>query len=433
MSNQSTEQVIAKEWQIINKYLRKASLTVFLCVFVIVFCLFFFKINTAAVAPGQVVIDFNKKTVQHLEGGIVKEILVKNGDIVKQGQELIRLSEVQGSENLKANKYQLENLKVEVERIKSQINNSNIDLKSLIKEYPEKIIELQMSIAESEKMNHQENLRALSNQIADTKQRKIYLQEQRVILQEKLSLLQKENKTIDELYKSNNTTRQKMIDSLKQTQEAKIALINNESEIAKTSQSITEINMKIQNLNTEYRRNLQNKLSEDLRQLQDAEKQYNNSKEVNQRLVVIAPVGGMIRNIQVFTIGGVLRSGQDLLDIVPQSDDLLVEVKIEPKDIDVVHLNMSVIINFSALQSKIAKKLSGKLIYLDPDITKEQNGRMYYIARIKIDPKEKAKINNFTLYPGMQVEAFIVVGKKSFATILFEPLLQQINKSFRDA
>ncbi len=79
-----------------------------------------------------------------------------------------------------------------------------------------------------------------------------------------------------------------------------------------------------------------------------------------------------------------------------------------------MHKDLAVTINFSALQSKTAKRLSGKLIYLDPDITKEQNGRMYYIGRVAINSKEKEKMNNFNLYPGMQAETFIVVGKKTF-------------------
>jgi HlyD family type I secretion membrane fusion protein len=170
-----------------------------------------------------------------------------------------------------------------------------------------------------------------------------------------------------------------------------------------------------------------------MREVSEIGKQHNNLIEVNQRLVVKSPVDGFVRNMQAFTIGGVFRSGQDLLDIVPKDEELLIEVKIEPKDRDIVKEKQEVMVNFNSLQSKTTPRLKGALIYIDSDITKEQNGKTYYIGRIAIAKDELGKIKNLELHPGMPVDAFILVNKKSFATILFSPLLQQLARAFRDA
>ena len=148
MSKEIEELELEKEWAIVHKYLTKSSIIVFFCFISVLLVLFIFKISSAAVATGQVVIDFNKKTIQHLEGGLIKDILVKNGDEVKKGQSLIKLLDSQGSENLKASKFEYENLQVEVERIRSQIEDKSISRESLNKQYSNKVVDLQMSIME---------------------------------------------------------------------------------------------------------------------------------------------------------------------------------------------------------------------------------------------------------------------------------------------
>lgn len=433
MSKEIEELELEKEWAIVHKYLTKSSIIVFSCFISVLLVLFIFKISSAAVATGQVVIDFNKKTIQHLEGGIIKDILVKNGDEVKKGQSLIKLLDSQGSENLKASKFEYENLQVEVERIKSQIEDKSISRESLNKQYSNKVVDLQMSIMASEKNALQDNINSIKNNIEESKLKFSSHQKQHKILQEKLLLLKKEKQVVENLYETNNATRSKLLETIRQLQEAELSLINNNTEIEKELNNQKELNIKLQSVRTEYQTNLQNKLSDDLKRLSEAEKQYNNQREFNDRLNVIAPVDGIVRNMQVFTIGGVLKPGQDLMDIVPKNDEMLIEVKIDVKDIDVVQKDQEVMVNFSALQSKITPRLNGRLVYIDPEVTKEQNGKLFYIGRIKVEKGEQKKIANLKLHSGMQVEAFIVVDKKSFATILFAPLLQQISKSFRDA
>ena len=415
-------------------------LGVFLSIFII--WGIFAPINSASIAPGQVVLDFNKKTIQHLEGGIIEKILVKEGQNVVTGQPLIYLQDIQSrSQNKMLKKQLITTLAIE-ERLISERDKTQPDFSDIQKKYQtdkveeneeiNKIISTQKNLFQIRQNSFKSKTDILNKRIDQLSDEIKGITSQLQATDEELTLLRRQEKMSKRLVKNNNSPLNKLIEIQKQIAASKGKKGELEASIAKAKQTISETELEIINLQNE---------NEILAELQDVEvkvsdltEQLVSAKDILKRTIIKSPTSGTITDLKYHSIGAVISPASEIMYVVPQDDQLIVEARVNPNDIDNVQSGQKAKVQLTAFKAKKVPKLTGEVLSVSADILLDEvSGEQYFLARIKIDEDEinhlKAKI---TLYTGMPAQAFIITGSRSLFKYLFDPITEASYKAFRE-
>ena len=398
------------------------------------------KIYSTAIANGKIVVDSNKKIIQHLEGGIIEEIYIKGGDKVNAGDKLIRLSETSAKANQELLNKQLFALKVTKLRLMAQRDNKNdLSFQGLEGEYQEdqefiKILDGERELFEIRRKSLNERIDILTQKKEQLKNEIKGLKSQEKAVNQRIGMLGEETKSLDKLFEDGIISRSRYLELKKQTAELEGNKGQYEANIAKVSQAISETELEITNIKTE-------KLNETLKELQevqtkiaDLEERTSASSDVLTRTIITAPTSGIINNLRYHTKGGVISPGAEILEIIPQDDKLIVEVRVNPQDIDVVVVGLDSKVRLSAYKSKAVPMLKGTVTNVSADsFEDQQSGTSFFIVRVKINEGELQKLEeDIRLYPGMPVESYIVTGSRTFLQYLFDPITISMRRAFRE-
>lgn len=420
----------------------------------------FVKIDSAAVAIGTVVLDANRKTVQHFEGGIIDEILVNDGDTVKQGQVLIKLDETASKAGLEVLKKQMFGLqtakkRLEAERDRDITNdNSNAAENNIVKnDKNQNVLDFSDTIFATN--NDEELIKTLEGEqkLFDTRNKTIDSQidvlQQRIKQYEKqieglkaqensisnrIDMAKRELTSSYKLYRRNIISETDYLEISKQVEELEGNRGEYISNIAKTEQAIGETEMEIINTKTEWLNSIVKDLQDTQNKINDLQERLTASNDVVTRTNIVAPQDGIITNLRFHTRGGVISANAPVLDIIPQNDKLVAEVRVNPKDIDVVHDGLKAKIRLLAYRQREVPLLHAKVITVSADVYQDEtNGGIYYYkAKVEVSNDELNKLKDVKLYPGMPVEVFIVTGSRTFLGYLFTPIRDSMRKAFRE-
>lgn len=397
-------------------------------------------LQSAAIATGTVVLKSNKKTVQHLEGGIISEIMVKEGDIVEVGQPLISLNHTSANARQELLLGQLLVAKATEARL-----NAERDKKDHVEFDPEllqrqndpeieKIIENQKKLFSTriDSLNGQINI--LKQKIEQSNEQLAGLDAQRKATQSQLRLIKEEL-----------VAKKQLLDKGYVKKPEYLALQRNQanlegqegqytSEIARTKESITETQLQIISAKNEFDKEAAADLKEVQSQISDLKEQLLASSDILERTVITAQQAGKITGLQYHTVGGVISPGAPILDIVPMNDKLVIDAQVSVNDIDIVHAGLTAKIMLSAYKARAVPRLDGMVIDVSADrFTDPNSGVPYYKARVEIDADNLKKLtSDVELYPGMPAEVFIVTGEGTFLDYLFEPLTQSFRRAFKE-
>jgi len=397
------------------------------------------RIDSTAIAAGKVVLDSNKKTIQHFEGGIIEQIFVEDGQKVRMNQPLVKLSETSSKANqelvkkqlfaLKAAKIRLENERDE----KSNLDFSNIELQYRNDREFIKILDGEKDIFVTKKRTLDEKVSILLQKIKQSKEEIAALQSQTKAVSKRIAFVNEEIKSFDELYAEGIISKSRYFELKKQHAE----LVGNKGEyvanIAKVQQAISESELEIANIKTESHNEIIKELQETQTKIADLEERVFASSDVLQRTIIRAPQNGVVNGLKFHTKGGVIAPGGEIMEIIPQDDELIVEVRVNPQDIDVVRVGLKAKVRLSAYKSKSVPLLQGEVINVSGDSFQDQStGAFYFLTKIKINQKEMKMLENVTLYPGMPVESYIITGSRTFMKYLFDPIFVSTKKTFRE-
>ena len=417
-------------------------LGIFLSIFII--WGIFAPINSASIAPGQVVLDFNKKTIQHLEGGIIEKILVKEGQNVVTNQPLIYLRDIQSrSQNKMLKKQLITTLAIE-ERLISERDKTQPDFTDIQKQYQtderqeneeiSKIISTQQNLFQIRQNSFKSKTDILNKRIDQLSDEIKGITSQLQATDEELTLLRRQEKMSKRLVKNNNSPLNKLIEIQKQIAASKGKKGELEAAIAKAKQTISETELEIINLQNEN-------LNEILAELQDVEvkvsdltEQLVSAKDILKRTIIKSPTSGIVTDLKYHTIGAVISPASEIMYVVPKDDQLIVEARVNPNDIDNVQSGQKAKVQLTAFKAKKVPKLTGEVLSVSADILLDEvSGEQYFLARIKIDDDEINKLKaKITLYPGMPAQAFIINGSRSLFKYLFDPITEASYKAFRE-
>ncbi|HEU5016507.1 MAG TPA: HlyD family type I secretion periplasmic adaptor subunit [Pseudolabrys sp.] len=393
----------------------------------------------AVIAPGTIVVESSVKKVQHPTGGVVDQILVKEGDVVKAGQVLIRLNPTLTKASRGIVTSQREELSARLARLIAETSGAaKITFSDdLIKRKTEPLVataikgETNLFNARRAALNHQED--QLRQRISQTEEEIKGLSAQVAANDEQLSYITKELDGLADLFK------RKLVTTVRynQLRRSKAELSGQRgslvASIARARGRISEYKIQIMQLQQTFKsdalkelREVQGKLSETKEKVVAADDKYD-------RLNIRAPQDGVVKDLAVRTVGGVVGPGDTVMQIVPQDDNVVVDAKVQPRDIDQVNLDAKVHVRILAGNQRTNRDLEGVLIRKGADLEHDQKGENgYYLVRIKLAHVRARKAGDLTLVPGMPAETFIKTQERTPLQYLMKPLVDQFSRAFRE-
>lgn len=397
-------------------------------------------IDSAAVASGYVTLFSQKKTVQHLEGGIIKEILINEGDVVEAGQPLINLNDSEAKARYSIVLGQLRTALANEARLNAELNGANQitlpeEFDNIFNEFELfKIVQSQNNLFKTRKEVLEEKVSILQQRIEQSNNQVDGLKSQQKATDKKLLLIQDEAKAKESLLEQGWGKKPDLL--LLQRTEADLVGQKGEyiSSIAKVEEGIKETELQILNIKNQFTNDALDELKEVQSKIADLQQQFQAAKDVLDRTVIKAPQSGKITGLNYHTIGGVITHGSPIMDIVPQDDKMIIEAQVKVTDIDIVHKGLDAKVMLSAYKSRLVPRLQGVVLDVSADrFVDEHMGMPYYKARVEISEEQMAHLpENIELYPGMPAEVFIVTGESTLLQYMFDPLTSSVRRSFTE-
>lgn len=398
-------------------------------------------LDQANMAEAVVVVAGNRKTIQHQEGGIIQEIKVTDGQLVAVGDPLIILNDRDDRATAHVLKSRLMIALAAQERLIAEQDNLDSiswDPNAYDHNDPEikQILKTQTNLFETGKRAYRGQIEILNEQIGQSEQKIVSLKSQLSSYQTQLKLSKDELSGVKELYTQGLALKPRLFELERHYSEVQSMLVNIQSQIITAQQDISTKKISILNVENEYQKNIAAELKQNHGTLLEVDEQYQSFLEKLQRKVIKAPVSGVVTDIKVHTIGGVIQPGAKIMDIVPGDQKLILEAKVKTQDIDGIRPGMDVKVQLAAFKSKIVPRLSAKVLYIAADMVTDQyvqNAYPHYIARIEIDEEELASLTaDVKLYPGMPAQVFIIKGTRTFLRYLMDPITDSFYRAFKE-
>jgi HlyD family secretion protein len=397
-------------------------------------------LKSAAIASGIVEPESSRKTIQHLEGGIVRQILVKNGDVVSSGQVLIRLDDIKPRTESNSLSGQFWDAKVRQARLLSeQAGKDKIVLSDEIQaaastnpEIPE-ILTGQQKIFETRRDVARSQIVVIQTKMAQIRQEIVGFQAQQAALSIRADIVHKEIDTITALVTKKLEKQSRLLDLMRENADINGQLGETAAQIARAEQTISEAQADL----LKFESDRQNEIAQSLREtesqlLQLAERMQAVDDQLS-RTEIRAPQDGVITDLRIHTAGGVVGAGEPLLDLVPKEDRLIVTARIRPEDINVVHVGLPARVHLLPYDQRRVPLLSGTVAYVSADrLVDKQSGQSYYAATIRVSDEQLATMKDVTLVPGMPVQALIETGQSTVALYALRPVLDSFGRAFRE-
>jgi HlyD family secretion protein len=393
-------------------------------------------LSSAAMAPGTVTADTNRKTVQHLDGGVVGEILVRDGDHVEAGQVLMRLDDLETRSTVTLLEGQRRAYAAQEARLLAEQRRAD----QLV--FPASLANLRGDPDMAEILTGQERIfdsrrASLHGRITVTHQRIAQYEAQIGALEAQLAsgrgqleLIREELVGVQELADKGLERKPRLLALKRQAVDLEGEQGEYANRIAQAREAIAESELEIIQMEADDQREVASDLRDVQMRMAEVKEKLAAAQVRQGRREVTAPEAGTVVHLRYFSTGAVVSPGGPILDLVPRDDRLVIEARVRPTDIDVVHVGLPARVIFNAFKMRTTPQLEGTVALVSADaMTDERTGVPYYTARIVVDAKELDKLGKRQLQPGMPAETMIVTGERT----MLEYLLQPINDTFRTA
>lgn len=398
------------------------------------------KLDGAVVAPASLVVEGNRKTVEHLEGGIVSAILVSDGDYVEEGQVLIELDSSAIDVDLNVLGSQLADLMVRRSRLIAQITNApdfveaqaTASLPDLAKETNWQLTYMtQKQLFETERRARQAEADILDQRVISLNAQIEGITEQRGSNARQLEIAADELVNLQALLKKGLiaaprvSTRQIDVERLRGTD------LQLKGQQSQASNEISELRLSGLSNRKLRDENFAVEIATIEAQLAVVSSQFEGATKRQSRIKVVAPASGRVVEMNVFTAGGVVRPGEPILDIVPDGEGLIVEAKVNTADIEKLHIGQATRVRLSAFDQGNVPEAEGKIFDISADSLEDaRTGEEYYIARVRLDIDQPIAVSELELLPGMPADLFVNTGERTAISYLTKPLADRISRTF---
>ncbi len=406
---------------------------VFACVSLLFVWASFSEIKEVASTKGELTPQGKIKTISHLEGGIIEKILVRPGDQVKVGQTLATLSGIQVSSELNRVKSRLNWLKLEEIRLRAEISGERPDF-SKLKQTNKSLILLQQATYEANVNDQNKIIAAIEDQIEHTKlEIKAHEKEVSEFKKElaiKTEVFNIQNKLSDQGY----TSRIDLLDRKASYQKAQTAVFSAIVRLEQAKEKLSDATRRLHQKQSEVKKSTIQELAKVVEEKISLQHRLRSFKDQFNRLSIRSPIDGLIKEVVPKNTGAVIAPGKDIIEVVPTTQELVAEVRIQTKDIGHVKLGDTAELVITTYDFNVYGKLLGKLTDISASSFKDDDGKSYFRGYIAIDRDNtnSNKISSLHLLPGMQVDARIITGSKSVLKYLLKPIYRSIDVAFSE-
>ena len=391
--------------------------------------------------PGMVTIDTKRKAIQHLTGGIVKEVLVREGDVVKEGQVLMRLDEALSKANYESVRQRYLGLNAMQSRLKAeQAGAGRVDFQKDVLEaaaadpFMAQQVNNQRQLFESRRQALKSDLQALQESMEGLKAQREAAQAMLVQRQQQLALLKEELSNTRELVKEGYAPRNRQMELERMVAEVQATIADLTGNTIRVTRAIAETTQRSLSRQSEYRKEVDSQMADVAREVQaDAEK-YVAQKADLQRVEIRSPAAGQVVGLAVQSVGAVVQPGQRLMEIVPEQQSLLLETRIAPHLIDKVHAGLAADVRFSTFAHSPQLVVEGKVLSVSGDLLVDpQNPQAaYFLARLEVTPEGMKTLGRHQLQAGMPAEVVIKTGERSLLKYLLSPMTKRMAGSMKE-
>lgn len=391
----------------------------------------------AVVVPGNLVVQSNVKSIQHPSGGVVSEIKVVNGAHVAAGDLLLRLDATQAQTSLQIVTKQLDELRMRIARLTAERDG-------LAKpEFPaalmaragedgiRSLVASETSLFKARLEGRTSQREVLQSKIGQLGQETSGLEAQVDSKAKQLELIAGELVGVKDLYDKRLVPITRLT-----TLQREAARIEGErgqliSSIAETKAKVGETQLQIARLDQDFRTEVVKELGETQGKENELVERGVAARDLLDRIEMRAPTSGVIHKLSAHTIGGVIRTGDVIMEIVPDTDDLLVEARLQPQDIDQVRPGQKAFVRFSAFNQRVTPQLTGTVSLVSADTTHDpQTNAAYFTVRVVLPDDERRRLGGLQLVPGMPAEVFMQTGSRTMLSYLLKPITEQMNRAF---
>ena len=396
-------------------------------------------IDSAAVAPGVVMVESSRRVIQHLEGGIVRDILVEEGSHVKAGDTLVRLEDTRAKAQLNILMADLDSNLAIMARLQAERDGS----KSIT--FPKELTDRVNERSDQAMLTAQENLfharqasiegqrSILEQRVEQFKQQIVGLRYLQRSKEEQLATIKEELSGLSGLLEDGYVTKSRVLALQREASRLEGETGDHIASIARAEQGIGEAKLQIFQLEKSHQEEVAKELRDVQERTVEAREKVVAADDVMRRIDLTSPVNGTVLNLAIHTKGGVIAPGAAIMEIVPDNDQLVLDVQISPLDIDTVHAGDQVAIHISAADTRLVPTIFGKLDSISADrITDQRTGAAFYKGRVVIAQDQLDRLGDHKLHSGMMVEAMVERGEQTVIHYLLKPLIDSLSRSFKE-
>lgn len=397
------------------------------------------SISGAVIATGVVIVEGQPKTIQHLDGGLVGAILVKDGDTVKAGDVLVRLDDTMVQTNYVITQNRLYEAYAQQERLIAERDdqekpNIPVAFENLTTDADEwQIFQDHLNLFQARENTRKGQVKQLKKRITQSGNEITGLRGLRKSKKQQVGFINQELTGLRSLYEKGHATLPRLLALEREAAELEGEISELGANIARVQNQIGEAELQILQVEQDYRERALSELSETNSSISELSEQSIAYQEQLVRVEIKAPVSGIIHSSSVFTVGGVVSPAEPLMQIVPFNERLIVEAQVDPQNVDQVYSGQPAVVKFPAFNQKVTPELNGYVLKVSPDRLQDpQTGVPYYQGIIEIPEEELARLNTAKLVAGMPAEVYIQTGDRSALTYLIKPLMDQLDRAFRE-
>ena len=391
----------------------------------------------AVVVPGNLVVQSNVKTIQHPTGGVVAEIKVADGARVAAGDLLLRLDATQARASLQTVSKQLDESRARISRLTAERDSLSQPefpaalMARSVEDNVRSVVASEVSLFKARSDGRKSQKELLQSKIAQLSQETSGLEAQVNSKAEQLELIAGELVGVKDLYDKRLVPLMRLT-----TLQRESARVEGERgqlifSIAETKSKVDEAQLQIARLNQDFRTDVVKELGETQGKEAELVERGVAARDVLDRVEMRAPTSGVIHQLSAHTIGGVIRPGEAIMEIVPDTDDLLVEARLQPRDIDHVRPGQKAFVRFSAFNQRVTPQLTGTVSLVSADTSHDQQTNTHYFTvRIVLPDDERRRLGGLQLVPGMPAEVFMQTGSRTMMNYLLKPITEQMNRAF---
>ncbi|MDB5653339.1 MAG: hypothetical protein JWQ94_952 [Tardiphaga sp.] len=391
----------------------------------------------AVVVPGNLVVQSNVKTIQHPAGGVVEQIAVRNGMRVSAGDLLVRLDATQARSSLQVVSKQLDEFRARIARLNAERDGlSQPEFPASLTARPgddsvRSVQASELSLFKARSAGRRSQKELLQHRISQLGEEMTGLDAQLSSKVKQLELINGELGGIKDLYDKRLVPLTRLTTLQRET-----ARIEGErgqliSSLAETKSKVGEAELQIVRVDQDFRTDVVKELGEAQGKEAELVERGVAARDLLDRIDIRAPTSGLVHQLSAHTVGGVIRAGDAIMEIVPDNDELQIEARLQPHDIDQVRTGQKAFVRFSAFNQRVTPQLTGVVSYVSADTSRDQQTNApYFTVRIALSEDERRRLAGSQLVPGMPAEVFMQTGSRTMMSYLLKPITEQFQRAF---